>query len=511
MENKLCRRIIPFRYLDYLNYPILAKAFSHSFFHPRPKGRGNYIMVYFNRLNGISICGIFFLLFVAIPITGVAQTLNLYDAVNKTMVNYPLLQQRQAEVSAGRAHVTTVNGNRLPSLTLQDQAVAGTDNPLQGSYFSLGMVPSTPGNYSTIHNNPYEGNMAISFLKWDFYTFGYYNAQQKEAKAQLGVSEANLNSDKYQLTENIVSLYLDWLKKYQLLQIQNENMQRAQVILTAIRATVLSGLKPGVDSSTASAAYADARISYLQALDNYNYDRIAVGTYTGMNTAGLLPDTSIVNPSLLQTQAEVKLTDSVAQGHPLLDVYQKLYEQQLASNKTIAKQYLPKVGFDGATWVRNSDISPTEVYPDNLSGSMPYSRYNYLMGLTLTYDIANLKHRHDAVVENRFRADATQSAMQTQQLNLNTMLQQANSTYATTMEKLKEIPVQLYSAQQAYGQQLALYRAGLNTLIDLTNAQYVLLQTETSYVNMQDELLQLLYIRAGLGGQLDTFLQNFKR
>ena len=91
------------------------------------------------------------------------------------------------------------------------------------------------------------------------------------------------------------------------------------------------------------------------------------------------------------------------------------------------------------------------------------------------------------------------------------MVQQANSTYATTLEKLKEIPVQLQSAQQAYGQQMALYKAGLNTLIDVTNAQFVLLQAETTYVITQDELLQLLYIRAGLSGQLDNFLQNFKR
>ena len=459
----------------------------------------------------ISALRIFVLLFAAAPLVGTAQTLNLYDAVNKTVANYPLLQQRQAEVAAGRAHVTTVNGNRLPSLTLQDQLVAGTDNPVQGAYFSLGMVPSTPGSYTAVNNNPYEGNLAISFLKWDFYTFGYYNAQQKEAKAQLGVNEANLNSDKYQLTENIVSLYLDWLRKYRLLQIQNENMQRAGVIFTAIRATVLSGLKPGVDSSTASAAYADARISYLQALDNYNYDRIAIGTYTGLNTTDLSPDTSIVDPSVLQTPEDVKLSDSVAPGHPLLDVYRKLYEQQLASNKTISRQFLPRFGFDGATWVRSSDISPAEVYPESLGEGMSYSRYNYLFGLTLTYDLIDLKHRHDAIAENRFKANATQNALQTQQLNLNTMLQQANSTYAITLQKLKEIPVQLYSAQQAYGQQLALYRAGLNTLIDLTNAQYVLLQTETSYVNMQDELLQLLYIRAGLGGQLDTFLQKFKR
>jgi outer membrane protein TolC len=440
-----------------------------------------------------------------------AQPLNIYEAVNKAVNNYPLLQQRKAEISAGRAHLTTVNGNRLPSLTLEDQADMGSDNPLQGSYFSLGIIPSTPGSYTTVHNVPVAGNTAISLLKWEFYTFGYYNAQEKEAKSQLAVNEADLNSDKYLLTENVISLYLDWLKKYRLLQIQNENTQRAQVILTAIRATVLSGLKPGVDSSTASAAYADARISYLQALDEYNYDRIAIGTYTGINTTNIIPDTSIIAPALLLNTAVIPQSDSVAPGHPLLEVYQKQYEQQLADNKTISKKYLPQLGLDGAAWAKNSGISPTGVYPDNIDYGMPYSRSNYLVGLNLTYNIFDLKHRHDELAEGRFLADAKQSAMQTQQISLNGMMQQANATYTITLEKLKEIPIQLASARDAYGQQVALYRSGLNTLIAVTNAQYVLLQAETTYVITQDELLQLLYIRAGLGGQLDNFLLKFKQ
>ncbi len=453
----------------------------------------------------------FFVLALLIPFAGNAQTLNLYDAVNKAIAYYPLMRQRQSEVLAGKAHVNTINGNRLPSLTLQDQLNLGTDNSLQGAYFSLGVVPSTPGSYASVKDNPNEGNVAISLLKWEFYTFGYYNAQQKVAKAQLAVNEANLNSDKYSLTENIVSLYLDWLKKYRLLQIQNENMQRATVILTAIRATVLSGLKPGVDSSTASAAYSEARINYLQALDRYNYDRITVGAYTGINTSNIFPDTSLIAPALLQNITLVPQTDSISPGHPLLEVYQKQYEQQLADNNTISKKYLPRFGFIGATWLRNSGISTSGAYPENLAYGMPDSKYNYLFGLTLTYNVFDLKHRHDELVEGRYQADAKQSVLQTQQTTLNAMAQQANSTYETTLEKLKEIPVQLQSARQAYGQQMALYKAGLNTLIDVTNAQYVLLQAETTYVITQDELLQLLYIRAGLSGQLDNFLQKFKQ
>ena len=455
----------------------------------------------------------FILIICCTPVAGNAQTLDLYDAVNKAIINYPLLQQRQAEISAGRAHVNTVNGNRLPSLVLQDQLNMGTNNAIAGPYFSLGMVPSTPGGNSNLaaNSNPSPGNVAISFLQWELYNFGYYRAQRTQAESQLAVNEANLGSDKYLLTESIISLYLDWLKKYRLLQIQQQNMQRAQLILTAIRANVLSGLKPGVDSSTASAAYSDARIAYLQALDEYTYDKIAMSSYTGVNTNDILPDTAFITTALLQNPSLIQIADSAPAGHPLLNVYQKQYEQQLADNNIISKKYMPRLGLDGAAWVRNSGISYAGVYPESPSDGMPYSKYNYLLGLTLTYNLFDLKHRHDQLIEGRYTAQAKQNALQTQRLALNQMVQQANARYLTTLEKLKEIPVQLYSARQAYGQQVALYRSGLNTLIEVTNAQYALLQAETIYVITQDELLQLLYIRAGLGGRLDIFLQNFKR
>src|SRR5579872_1980047 len=207
-----------------------------------------------------------------LPFAANAQVLNLYDAVDKAVKSYPLLQQRQAEVAAGRAHIKTVNGYTLPSLLLQDQFDLGTNNTEQGAYFSLGIVPSTPGGSATATPNysPNPVNLGITSLRWEFYNFGYYKALKREARSQLGVNEAIYGSDKYLLQESIISLYLDWLKKYRLLQIQIGNMQRAQTILTAISATVTGGLKPGVDSSTARAAYEDAHISYLQALDEYN-------------------------------------------------------------------------------------------------------------------------------------------------------------------------------------------------------------------------------------------------
>ena len=441
-----------------------------------------------------------------------AQTLNLYDAVNKTISYYPLLQQRDAEVAANKAHVTTVNGNRLPSLRLMEEAAAGTSNSLPGSYFSMGTVPSASGSIrATEKTNVGSGNIAVSYMDWQFFTFGYYNAQTKEAKAQLASTKALYSADKYLLTENVVSLYLDLLKKYRLLQIERENVERVGTIFNAIKATVMSGLKPGVDSSTASAEYSKSRIAYVQALNEYKYDQISMASFTGMDTSLVRPDTGIFAPDFLAKIYLFQLVDSVNLNHPLLDVYQKQYEQQLANLNTVSKKYLPRLSMEGAAWVRGSSISPTDVYSSDLTNAMLYSRSNYLMGLTISYNIFDLKHRHDEMVEGRYRVKAQQSAMQNEQLSLNRLLQQTNSAYSSTTQKLNELPFELRSSQEAYAQQMALYRSGLNTLIDVTNALYVLKQTESDYILAQDDLLQLLHMKAGLSNQLDTFLQNFKK
>jgi outer membrane protein TolC len=443
---------------------------------------------------------------------GYAQKLSLYEAVNKSVTNYPLIKQRISETEASKAHIKTVNGYRIPSLKLLEEVNMGTANSLPGGYFTFGIIPSVSGSITSQENtNNASGNFAVSYLEWPFYTFGYFNAQKKNAEAAFATSQSVLNSDKYLLTENIISLYLDWVKKYRLWQIEDENLKRSETILNAIKATVNSGLKPGVDSSTANAQFARDRIAYLQAKNDYQNDLVSIAMYTNENADNILPDTSVFTYATNGEAVLQHLYDSVATSNPLIDIYQKQYEQQVATNRVLSKIFMPKVALEGAGWERGSSISPTNNFNSDLSSGISYSRYNYLVGLTFSYNITDIKHQHDELLEGRYNADAKKQALETQQLNMNRLLQQANYAYLSAIDKLKEFPFELRSAREAFGQQSALYKAGLNTLIDVTNAQYILKQTETSYVLAQDDLLQLLYIRAGFNDQLDSFLQQFKK
>lgn len=438
-----------------------------------------------------------------------AQILRLPDAVNKAIANYPLIQQQEALVAAGAAHITTVEGNRLPSLKIHDQITLGTANSLNGSFFPMGVVVPTSGGVRSENNGDVaSGNIALSLLEWEFYNFGYYKAERQKAEAGLAANKAGLRKDTYLLTGQIILLYIDLVKHYRLQQVEKENENRTITISDAIRATVLSGLKPGVDSMTAQAEYTKAHLAYQRAKEAYENDRAALATYTGLDAEAVIPDTAIFSEASAQ-QLQV-VTDSIVTDHPLLAVYHKALEQQEAENKVTAHKYLPKFYLQGAAWMRGTSITSADVYTSDLASGLSYSRYNYLFGLAFTYNLFDLKHRHDQLAEGRQQALALQHATEVQQLNLSKAMHQADISYRSILEQASSIPQEMEAANQAYHQQLALYDAGLGTLTDVTNALYTLKQTEMDNVEVQDNLMQVLYMRAGLSNQTDNFLQMFK-
>ena len=136
-----------------------------------------------------------FLILCCIATTGNAQTLGLYDAVNKAVANYPLLHQRQAEVAAGRAHITTVNGNRLPSLVLQDQMDAGMERTETIVQSALQILDSITDHHIEI-SSAFVGMTPTNYASANLYVF---NSGTHEASLQVQIDEKYKgDKDKFQ-------------------------------------------------------------------------------------------------------------------------------------------------------------------------------------------------------------------------------------------------------------------------------------------------------------------------
>jgi len=135
---------------------------------------------------------------------------------------------------------------------------------------------------------------------------------------------------------------------------------------------------------------------------------------------------------------------------------------------------------------------------------------NYTAGISITYDLFNGIHKRDKLNINKYQIQASDYELQQQQLALQSASLQADAGLTTILRNLKEIPVQLKAAQDVYLQKQAQYKAGLITLIDLTNAAFVLYRSQTDYVETLSDWYAAKLNKAAATGNLDLFIQSIK-
>ncbi|SEW50494.1 TolC family protein [Chitinophaga arvensicola] len=435
-----------------------------------------------------------------------AERFSLQRAIALTLAHYPAIKAKQAQVNAGQASLTDVKHNWYPAIKLHEQLDAGTDNSIYGSYFTMGMIPSTSGGIRAENNNALmSGNIAMAAMQWEIYNFGAYHSEQQQAARSLNVQQTDLNNTANQLTVSVIQNYLELLRLYALQQIAADNIQRNAEVLKAVTATVLHGLKPGVDSAVAAAELSKARLTWLDIKNNYNQVRIQLSIFTGLDTLQISADT-ISNQRLPVLLGE-EIPDSLS-AHPMLAYYNAVYEQQRAAADVIRKSTLPKVNLMAAGWMRGSSGSFNDVYDKNLWSGLGYSRYNYLLGLGITYNLTDLKRTHEKVAVQQYKSVVAEQQLETTRTTLNGLLQQAQADIQTSREKLRELPLQLGAARAAARQKMALYKGGLANIIDVTTALFVLNRAETDLVQTRDAAWKALFRAAYAGNTMSQLLPD---
>jgi outer membrane protein TolC len=437
--------------------------------------------------------------------------LSINEAVSRALRNYPSIRAREAQIRSGMAAVTETKDRRLPSLNLFEQVDAGTSNNLGAAYFSGGIVPSISGvsarpeNLGTVST----GNIGVAYLQWQATNFGGYKAGIQEAYSRLRVDTMDLQRERFYLTSIVLQAYLDLIRNYELSLVQLENLRRADTIRLAIRNYVLSGLRPGVDSSLAEAEYSKAKLNFLDVYNTFRQSKVQLSLLTALDTSAIGPDTG--NDSLLLRSMQTgDYKDSVGSGHPFLSYFHSIYENSQAREQLIRKSYMPRLYVLAAGWMKGSSIMPDGTINKDLGTGLGYSRYNYLFGLGVTYDLFDLRRQKDRLGVQKYQTEVALHNYEEQERTLNNASLQASVSLHTAIEKFNEIPVQLNAARDAYNQRLTQYNAGLSNIIDLTNALYVLNRAQTDLINTKDGVWRAIVQKAYAGNGIYQLLSTLK-
>ena len=430
---------------------------------------------------------------------------NLIDASKNYL---PSLKQKQSLLNAAKANSKDVKHSFLPQVKLSEQLNLGSDNSMAGSLFTLGVTPSTSGGVRADNNlQAATGNIAVAYSEYELVNFGLNESKLAAAASYINLQQSDLQREQYLVSLQVAKLYFNTLKVQYRLEAERQNVNRYDSIFRVIRALTLSGLKAGSDSSLAKAELSKARINYNQTLGSLNQLKEQLAYYTGIPAVQLnidsLPESFLVHSPIPLNQASDSLPN------PLIDYYTQRKNVFLANENLIKKTYLPKIILAGSVWARGSSIQYNDNYK-SLANGFGYQRFNYAVGVALTYNLFNGMYKKDKLAINRYEIEASDYELQQQKAILQSAVFQADNALITTSNNLEELPVQLNSALDTYRQKLAQYRAGIISLIDLTNASFVLYRSQTDYIETMSDWYLAQLDKATASGNLYSFIQTIK-
>jgi outer membrane protein TolC len=285
-----------------------------------------------------------------------------------------------------------------------------------------------------------------------------------------------------------------------------QTVQRYDTIFMTIRALTLSGIKPGSDSSLAKAELSRNRIVYNQVNEQLKNYREELSYLTGIAAPSINTDTSLLSET---NRERINIGQVAPTPNPLIYYYENLKNTYVANERLISKSYLPRVLLTAASWARGSGISYDDKYksiPDGLG----YQRFNYLAGISFQYDLFSAIHKRDRLKSFGFERQASELELQQEMVSLASASRRAQNSIDITEKNLLELPIQFQAAVDTYNQKMAQYRAGIISLIDLTNAAFVLDRSMNDYVETIGNWYLAQLEKAIAAGSLSAFIQSIR-
>ena len=438
------------------------------------------------------------------------QPLSLQQLLKSMSDNYELLKREGSLVQSTQAALTATKFERLPRFNTMLQASVASNNNLQGTYEGYGVIPSiTGGTRANSDLSAVSGDVAFAGLNWEATNFGAYKARIDVAKFNLSVQSNQLASVQYNLDGIVSAYYLELIRQYELRNIEQDNVTRLQQLKVSIGALVSSGTRPGVDSMIAAAELSKSLVGMYQAQKNLAQVQVELSTLTGLSAKALLPDTLDETHLLKDGVAFVFSSAIDTLHHPFINLYSSLYDLKRAKFKLEGKSYYPKLWLDANGWVKGSSISYNDQYNNLLEGYSP-NRWNYFVGLTLTYDIMNIARRRINQPVAKFEADAAYHQLQNEKANLNDEVQQALIEKDFQLNKLLETEHELSSASSAYSQQMGLYKSGLSSVIDLNIALSYYITAQKDYLDAKVGLMKSVLNYSLVTNSFTALVQTLK-
>lgn len=454
--------------------------------------------------------------FLSVLIVSKAQgqkLLTIKDAEQLALANYGTIKAKANQLNASKAFLTETKTEQLPDVNLSAQQDYGTTNgqngPLYG-YRGFSVASSGPALAKQNWNSAF-GSLYLANVSWDFFSFGKAREKVKVQRSSVSRDETDLVQEQFQHEIRVASTYLNLLAAQQLSKAAEDNLQRAIDLQTVVVARVKNGLNAGVDSSQANAEVSSARILLTNSRQTVQDQSNQLAIYLGIPHQEFLLDSAFITKPPANANPQSAIT---TENHPLLQFYQN----RINVSNELAKYYstfsYPTFSFFGTYQGRGSGFkadygSNLNDYSSSYGAGADPTRYNYLVGIGMIWNITNPLRVHYQVKSQKYTSAQFKDEYDLVSQQLIAQQALAETRISNALKNYNEVPEEVKAASDAYHQKYALYKNGLANIVDFTQALFVLNRAEVDRDIAQNNVWQAILFKAAAAGDFGIFINNF--
>lgn len=428
--------------------------------------------------------------------------LTLQAAVERALSSYPTVQMALQKVLVANANIALVRTQNLPQANMLWQTSRSTYNNIAGLMMPQGVVPSLSGTVLNTTSNQSVWNAAGGLLVgWEPSRFGYRRAEEEAARSGRDASNSALTLTRLDVAAATATAYLSVTAAQQQVLSAQADLNRRKTFSSSIHTLVDNQLRPGADASEADAEVAAAQTRLIQAQTAAKVAMAGLAQLLSLPSSQLeLNGDAVLHPPSTQPETEFS-----AVRHPLALQQQSLLEQLQSQEEVLSRSYLPRFTLEGLVAGRGSGVSPSGKFNGGTDGLAP-TRENWAVGIQATFSPFD----YFSIREQKKIAAANEKSQELNVKNttaaISTQVEQARAQYEGAVQIAQNTPVQLSAARMAESQARARYQAGLANIVEVTQAEALLQQSE-----VQDALARIETWRALLNlnaakGDLTPFL-----
>ncbi|WP_342349704.1 TolC family protein [uncultured Nitrospira sp.] len=429
--------------------------------------------------------------------------LTLSQAIDYALEHYPSVQESLAKHKEAQSGIDLAETNYLPRVEIGVQGTRSTFNNVSGMFFPNSFLQPISG--PDLGRNSYSsswGSAAGVLLAWEPFDFGLRSAQVSTAQTMERHSQAFITLTQLEVALAVGDAYIDVMMAQASRQALQSNLDRRVIFAKTVDVLVRNQLRAGVDGSRAQAETAVAQTHLLEA-EQVERSRMA----TLSQVLGLAGTQISIKDPILSSSPQGSVSDKKDPAqHPLALVQKAAADIPKKREEALASTWAPKFNLQSAFFGRGSGWDNQGTRGGGGDGLLP-DVPNWSVGLTATFSLMEFSTIRAQKQQEHYRNLAEMARYDRVIQELTAQQVKAHSLMESTKRIAENTPIQLQAARLTESQAAAQFKAGLATVVDVAEAQRLVVQAEVDDARARLGVWKALLAFSGVQGELSEFLR----